>query len=65
MMNTSLAKTFNYADGAIRTAGTTEEPLFCVKDICALLGVKNHKHKISLLDTDEKQLEHALDQLKP
>ena len=64
MMNTSLAKTFNYADGAIRTAGTTEEPLFCVKDICALLGVKGHRNKVSLLDIDEKLCVETLDAQK-
>ena len=60
-MNTSLAKTFNYADGAIRTAGTTEEPLFCVKDICAMMGVKNHRDKVRILDTDEKDSVETFD----
>ena len=52
-MNT-LSKTFNFEDSVVRTAGTFEKPLFCVKDVCAMLGVKNSRDKVRLLDEDEK-----------
>ena len=52
-MNT-LTKTFNFEDSVVRTAGTFEKPLFCVKDVCAMLGVKNSRDKVRLLDEDEK-----------
>jgi prophage antirepressor-like protein len=60
MMNT-LTKTFNFEDSVVRTAGTFEKPLFCVKDVCAMLGVKNHLNKVSLLDEDEKLSIQSLD----
>lgn len=31
----------NPAFGKIRTAGTSEEPLFCLADICRILGINN------------------------
>jgi prophage antirepressor-like protein len=31
----------NPAFGKIRTAGTSEEPLFCLADICRVLGINN------------------------
>ena len=57
----SLAKTFNFENSVVRTSGTFENPLFCVKDVCALVGVKNHRNKIALLDEDEKDEVHAMD----
>ena len=59
-MNT-LSKTFNFEDSVVRTSGTFENPMFCVKDVCAMLGVKNHMNKISLLDQDERDEMHMLD----
>ena len=57
----SLAKTFNFEDSTVRTSGTFEKPLFCVKDVCAMLGVKNPRNKVSLLDEDEKLCVDSLD----
>ena len=51
----ALTKTFNFEDSVVRTSGTFEKPLFCVKDVCAMLGVKGYRHKVSLLDEDEKE----------
>ena len=50
----ALTKTFNFEDSVVRTSGTFEKPLFCVKDVCAMLGVKNTSKKIALLDEDER-----------
>ena len=59
-MNT-LAKTIEHANGVIRTAGTKEAPLFCVKDVCHVLGVKNHRDKVRVLDIDEKHAVETFD----
>ena len=56
MMNTSLAKTFTFEDTNVRTSGTAENPLFCVKDVCDVLGIKTHRKKIQLLEADEKDV---------
>jgi len=32
--------TFTYGSTVVRTAGSSEEPLFCLKDICTVLGIK-------------------------
>ena len=57
----ALTKTFNFEDSAVRTSGTFEKPLFCAKDVCAMLGVKNHLNKVALLDEDEKLCIQTLD----
>jgi len=36
----SLTNTFHYNSVVVRTAGTAEEPLFCLRDICTVLGVQ-------------------------
>ena len=59
-MNT-LAATFNFQDSLIRTAGTIDDPMFCVKDVCSVLGVKNHLNKVAQLDEDEKLSIQTLD----
>lgn len=41
----------NDAFGAIRTAGTSEEPLFCLADVCNALGLQA-KHVMERLDKD-------------
>ena len=54
-MDTSLV--FTDATGqpqCVRRAGTAQEPLFCVKDICACLGITTHQMKQRLLHDDEK-----------
>ena len=57
----SLAKTFNFGSTVVRTAGTFDDPIFCVKDVCSILGVKNHLNKVALLDQDEKLSIQSLD----
>lgn len=46
----------NPAFGKIRTAGTSEEPLFCLADICRVLGLTNPSTVKSRLDTADVQL---------
>ncbi len=57
----SLTETFNYENQVVRTAGTPDQPLFCVQDICSVLGVKNHRNKVALLDSDEKDAVQSMD----
>lgn len=40
--------------GEIRMKTKAGEPWFCAKDICEVLGIKNHRDAISVLDEDEK-----------
>ncbi len=35
-----LMNTFHYNSTVVRTAGTSEQPMFCLRDICAVLGIK-------------------------
>ena len=41
----------------VRTTGTPDRPLFCVKDICDFLGIKNSRDKIAILPSDDKGVE--------
>ena len=40
----------NPSFGEIRTAGTSEEPLFCLTDVCRILDIKNVSDCKSRLD---------------
>lgn len=60
MSNSELSQ-FKFSDPAgdevsIRTAGTAEAPLFCVKDVCCCLGIVNQSQKCKILDEHEKGL---------
>ncbi len=46
-MNTEVRIFNNTEFGAIRTSGTSEEPLFCAADICNALGYSNGRDAIS------------------
>lgn len=46
----------------IRTAGTTDSPLFCLKDVCEVLGNSNSRQVAERLDPDEKGV-HIVDTL--
>jgi len=48
---------------SLRTAGTVENPLYCIKDICAILGIKNHSDKGRVLDAGEYKEIPMLDTL--
>lgn len=45
--------------GEIRTAGTSEEPLFCLADICKAIGIKDVSRCASRLD-DDMRLTHPI-----
>ena len=50
----TMAMTPEFGKHSVRMQGTPEEPLFCVKDVCACLGISSHRCKVALLDDDEK-----------
>ena len=49
-MNTNIAIFKNERFGDIRVAGTSDEPLFCLSDICRVLDIKNVSDCKSRLD---------------
>lgn len=46
----------NEAFGEVRVAGTSEEPLFCLADICKVLELQNPTTVKSRLDSEDVQL---------
>ena len=58
----TMAMTRQFGDFSVRMKGTPEDPMFCVKDVCGCLGIRNHHDKIRLLKDDEKlsvKIHHA------
>lgn len=53
----------NPSFGEIRTAGTSEEPLFCLADLCYAIGIKDVSRCASRLDDDVRQTHPILDSL--
>lgn len=49
-MNTSIKIFSNPAFGVIRTAGNSEAPLFCLSDICNVIGITNARNVKNRLD---------------
>ena len=47
--------TFNSSDQQVRSVLINGEPYFVAKDICAILGISNHKDAVSRLDDDERR----------
>lgn len=45
---------FNYQSNEVRTIMRNGEPWFVLKDVCAVLGISNHKNVASRLEEDEK-----------
>lgn len=45
----------NPSFGEIRTAGTSEKPLFCLADVCNAIGIKDVSRCASRLDDDMRQ----------
>lgn len=45
---------FVFADQTIRVEMINGEPWFVAKDVCDILGIKNSRHALILLDADEK-----------
>ncbi len=48
--------TFDFRDNHVRTAGTSEAPLFCAADVCSALGIENASQACGKLDQDETEL---------
>ena len=46
---------FNASNQQVRTVIIDSEPHFVAKDICAILGISNHKDAVSRLDDDERR----------
>lgn len=49
--------------GVIRTAGTSEQPLFCLSDLCHAIGIKDVSRCASRLDDDVRQTHPIQDEL--
>lgn len=49
--------------GEIRTAGTSDEPLFCLTDVCRAIGIVNARDVKSRLDEDDVVQTDTIDRL--
>ena len=49
--------------GEIRTAGTAENPMFCLADVCQAIGIANARNVKSRLDEDDVHLVDTIDNL--
>ncbi len=49
--------------GDARTAGTSEEPLFCLADVCKAIGIVNARNVKERLDGDDVRLMDTIDSL--
>ena len=47
---------FNFNDRDVRIVDKEGSPWFVAKDVCKVLGIKNHKMTVKELDSDEKDL---------
>lgn len=62
-MNGGIKIFSNERFGQVRTAGTSEEPLFCLADICKAIGIKDVPRCASRLDDDMRQTHPIIDSL--
>ena len=53
----------NESFGEVRVAGTSEEPLFCLADVCKAIGIANAGNVRSRLDEDDVRLTDTVDSL--
>ena len=49
--------------GEIRTAGTADNPMFCLADVCQAIGIANARNVKSRLDEDDVHLVDTIDNL--
>lgn len=54
---------FEYSNNPIRTVMRDGEPWFALKDVCAVLGISNHKMTAQRLDADEVSLTDLTDSM--
>ena len=52
-MKTSTPIAFAFEESAVRVVPNGNTPVFVAKDVCAVLGIANHRDAISSLDDDE------------
>lgn len=63
-MNNQIQIFSNTQFGEIRTlADEASEPLFCLADLCAALGISNHRNVKARLDEDDVRLMDTIDNL--
>lgn len=55
-METRITIFNNPQFGDIRTAGTADNPLFCLKDVCNAIDITNQRNVTSRLDAEDVQL---------
>lgn len=53
----------NESFGEVRVAGTPDEPLFCLVDVCKILGIANPRNVKTRLDEDAVRLMDTIDKL--
>lgn len=62
--NASSLKIFENANfGEIRVAGTSENPLFCLADVCKAIGIANARDVRNRLDEDDVVLTDTIDSM--
>lgn len=61
-LSLSVPAHLNPAEVSVRMAGTPDEPLFCLADVCQLLELSNPSQVASCLDDDDKVLVNTLSQ---
>lgn len=62
--NASSLKIFENASfGEIRVAGTSENPLFCLADVCKAIGISNARDVRNRLDEDDVVLTDTIDSM--
>lgn len=49
--------------GQVRTSGTADNPLFCLSDVCAAVGISNARNVKGRLDTDDVRLVDTIDRM--
>ena len=54
---------FHYKSSEVRTVELNGEPWFVLKDVCAVLGISNHKMTAQRLDADEVSLTDITDSM--
>lgn len=54
---------YNEQFGAIRTAGTADNPMFCLADVCNAIGITNARNVKTRLDEDDVRLVDTIDNL--
>ena len=62
-MNNEIRIFNNEQFGQIRTAGTADDPLFCLTDVCNAIGIINPRNVKNRLDEDDVHLVDTIDNL--